>query len=126
MPAPMARSCAVRRRVAPGRHRWPYTGTMDATAIALSGMRAAQARLDGAAHNIANVQTEGFQRLQVRSEAQLPAGGVRTRAERVPVPGADLAADLVEQKQAAVAFAANGQVVRREQQMLGRWLDTEA
>ncbi|MEW6694529.1 flagellar hook-basal body protein [Tepidimonas thermarum] len=99
---------------------------MDATAIALSGMRAAQARLDGAAHNIANVQTEGFQRLQVRSEAQLPAGGVRTRAERVPVPGADLAADLVEQKQAAVAFAANGQVVRREQQMLGRWLDTEA
>jgi len=92
---------------------------------ALSGMRAAQARLDSSANNVANAQTEGFRRAQVRSEPE-PSGGVRTRVEKLPEPGADLVADAVEQKQAANAFAANLQVFKTNQQMLGRLLDTDA
>lgn len=95
------------------------------TSTALSGLRAAQARLDSAANNIANAQTDGFRREQVRSEAE-PGGGVRTRVEKRPEPGADLAADWVEQKQAATGFAANLQVFKAADQALGRLLDTKA
>jgi len=105
--------------------RRDYTAAMDVISTTLSGLRAAQVRLDSAAHNIANAQTEGFRRQQVRASADL-AGGVRTQIDRLPTPGADLAADLVAQKQAANAFAANLQVFKAADQALGRLLDARS
>ena len=69
-------------------------------------MRAAQLRLDVAAHNVANAQTPGFQRSQVRQQAQLPSG-VLAQVERLPAPGADLVQDVVQQRAAAADFGAN-------------------
>ncbi|TSE23423.1 hypothetical protein Taqua_01819 [Tepidimonas aquatica] len=88
-------------------------------------MAAAQLRLDAAASNIANLPTEGYRRVQARAEADA-SGGVRARTERVPEPGSDVAADLVEQRMAAGAFAANLQVFKAADRMLGRLLDADA
>ena len=47
---------------------------MTIASIALSGLNASQARLNTAAHNIANSQTEDFHRQRVQQTA-LPQGG---------------------------------------------------
>ncbi|TDQ42520.1 flagellar basal body protein [Tepidicella xavieri] len=98
---------------------------MDALSIAQSGMQAAQLRLDAAANNVANAQTEGFRRDEVRQQAQA-SGGVMAQVDKRPAPGADLPRDLVEQKMATYGFQANLQVVRAADQTLGRLLDTRA
>ncbi|BAO81989.1 flagellar basal body protein [Serpentinimonas raichei] len=91
-------------------------------------MRAAQLRLDVAAHNVANAQTPGFQRSQVRQQAQLPSG-VLAQVERLPAPGADLVQDVVQQRAAAADFGANLLALRmalKTDQTLGALLDTRA
>jgi len=91
-------------------------------------MRAAQLRLDVAAHNVANAQTPDFQRSQVRQQAQLPSGVV-AQVERLPVRGADLVQDVVQQRAAAADFAANLLSVRvgfSTDRALGTLLDTRA
>lgn len=94
-------------------------------AIAVSGMTAAQTRLQAAASNVANLPTEGYRRVVARAEAQ-PEGGVRVRSERLPAAGADLPADLVEQRMAATAFAANLQVFQAADRMAGSLLAARA
>jgi flagellar hook protein FlgE len=101
-----------------------------ASTIGLSGMRAAQLRLDVGAHNVANAQTPGFQRQQVVQTANPDAGGVTARVEReTGGAGRDpgrLAEDLVGGKMALYSFAANLQVVKTEQAMLGTLFDAKA
>lgn len=103
-----------------------------ASAIGLSGLRAAQLRLDVGAHNIANAQTPGFQRQQVVQTANPASGGVTARVERdtqAAAEGGDLghlAEDLVGGKLALYSFAANLQVVKTEQDMLGTLFDERA
>ncbi len=92
---------------------------------AASGLQAAQARLNSTAHNVANAQTEGFQRQQTTGQA-LPSGGVQTQTGRVPQPGADLAQDTVERISAAYSFQANLKTVQTADAMLGALLDTRA
>ena len=93
--------------------------------IALSGMAAAQARLDSAAHNIANAQTPGFRR-QATESRTLPGGGVSTSFTREASVGTDLATDLVGQREALYAFKANLRTVQVADDMLGSLLDTFA
>lgn len=103
-----------------------------ASAIGLSGMRAAQLRLDVGAHNIANAQTPGFQRQQVVQTANPDSGGVTARVERdtQAAPGGGdmghLAEDVVGGKMALYSFAANLKVVKTEQDMLGTLFDERA
>ena len=103
-----------------------------AAAIGLSGMRVAQLRLDVGAHNTANAQTPGFQRQRVVQIAQAGSGGVEARVEReAEVAGENgdmnhLAEDLVGGKMALYSFAANLQVVKTEQDMLGTLFDERA
>lgn len=103
-----------------------------ASAIGLSGLRAAQLRLDVGAHNIANAQTPGFQRQQVVQTANPESGGVTARVERETQAAAEggdlghLAEDLVGGKMALYSFAANLQVVKTEQDMLGTLFDAKA
>jgi flagellar hook protein FlgE len=105
------------------------TSGNSATAIGLSGMRAAQIKLDSHAHNVANVQTPDFKR-QVTTQTALPkTGGVDAQTAREPgvlAPFDRLAGDLVSQRMSLYSFAANLRTVQTEDHMLGTLLDTKA
>ena len=105
------------------------TPSSSASAIGLSGMRAAQRQLDSHAHNVANVQTPEFRR-QVTTQAARPdTDGVDTQTTREPgvsAPFDRLADDLVGQRMSLYSFAANLRTVQTENRMLGTLLDTKA
>lgn len=105
----------------------PHTS---ATAIGLSGLRAAQTRLDAAAHNLANAQTPGFKRQVVQQTAVPDAGGVQAQVLREDVEQAGsldhLAEDLIGQRQAFYSFATNLKTIETEDRMLGSLLDIQA
>ncbi len=92
------------------------------SAIALSGMSAAQSRLHASAHNIANLGTTPFTRQQV-VQAEQAAGGVSTSLRQLPQAGSALEADLVSQLEAKNAFLANLAVFRAQDRMAGSLLD---
>ncbi len=104
------------------------------SAIAQSGLQAAQVRLDTAAHNVANAQTPGFKRQTVQAQAQSgnpanggPAGsGVVVSLGQAAQVGADLAQDVVDQVAARQSFVANVAVLKASDKMLGSLLDTRA
>lgn len=83
------------------------TSGSSATAMGLSGMRAAQLKLESHAHNVANVQTPDFKR-------------------QVSAPLDGLADDLVGQRISLYSFAANLRTVQTEDRMLGTLLDARA
>lgn len=93
--------------------------------VSLSGMHAAQTRLDTAAHNIANTETSPFRRQEVVQTEQLE-GGVATELKQSAVEGAALETDLVAQLQAKNAFLVNLNVFKTSNQMAGALLDHTA
>jgi flagellar hook-associated protein FlgK len=94
---------------------------MDFSTLA-SGIRNAVLRQDGTAHNIANLNTEGFHSLHtVQSEA--PEGGSHACVVRRPDEGVFLATEFVEQLRAEQQLAASARVIRVQQEMLGTILD---
>lgn len=97
-----------------------------AFAIAPSGMRAAQLRLDSSAHNTANLSTPGFHRQQVALQAAPAGAGVQAQLQRAPQAGVAPESEAVEQIAASYAFKANALVLRRQDQMLGSLLDLHA
>lgn len=101
-----------------------------ATTIGVSGLRAAQTRLDTTAHNLANAQTPGFRRHVVQQTAVPDAGGVQTQVVRQEAGQAgdlgQLAQDLVEQRVSLYSFAANLKTIETEDRMLGSLLDAQA
>ena len=92
------------------------------SAIALSGMSAAQSSLHASAHNIANLGTAPFRRQQV-VQAEQASGGVSASLRQLPHPGNALETDLVSQLQAKNAFLANLAVFRAQDRMAGSLLD---
>lgn len=84
--------------------------------IPVSGMRDAMLRLDVAAHNIANVNTDGYVPSHVQS-SERPWGGVTSTVVRDPAPvpnpdettpsATDVLAEVADILKARVAFAAN-------------------
>jgi len=111
----------------------PVTFGNSAAATGLSGMRAAQLRLDSSAHNVANLQTPDLRRQVVNQTARPGHGGVEARVEREttdPTPGADgfgrLAEDLVQQRMSLYSFEANLRTVQAHDRMMGTLLDTSA
>lgn len=96
------------------------------TAIASSGIQAAQLRLDSAAHNVANMNTPGFHRQTTRQQAVEPQGGVQAELERASTPGSALEQDVVEQMAATYAFKANVATLKTEQKVMGALLDIQA
>lgn len=95
------------------------------TAIAASGMRAADVALRASAHNLANLQTEGFRRERVVHTAQA-YGGVSSSTVRSRTEGASLEEDMVAQLQARNAFLANLTVFRAGAGATGSLLDVFA
>jgi len=93
--------------------------------IASSGLRAAQLQLDSSAHNVANANTPGFKRQTTELQAEADQGGVRAQAVREQQEGAALEADAVNQIASTYSFAANLQVLRTEDRMMGSLLNTK-
>ena len=95
---------------------------MSVMSIASAGMRAASLGLQAAASNVARLPLRDATRLGV---AQAAAAGGGVTASVVAAPGDANApiADLLTAKEAALAFAANATVVRRQDDMLGTLLD---
>lgn len=90
--------------------------------IGLSGMRAAQLRMDVAGHDIANAGTRGLQRQQVVQQAA-EGGGVRMQLDAATASGPGLAADLVALRQAQHLFSANLRTVQAADDRLGTLID---
>jgi flagellar basal body rod protein FlgG len=93
--------------------------------IALSGMNAAQTQLDVAAHNLANLSTEGFKRQSVVQTEQT-GGGVKATVTRAPAEGSALETDIVSQLQAKHSFLANLAVFKTSNKLTGALLDKTA
>ena len=92
------------------------------SAVSLSGMNAAQTSLQVSAHNIANLNTEGFRRQQVAQSAAV-SGGVSVSLSRAQESGNSLEDDVVGLLQAKNSFLANLSVFRTSDRMMGALLD---
>jgi flagellar hook protein FlgE len=97
---------------------------MNVSAIASTGLQAAQTRLSVSAHNVANEQTAGFRRQLVQQQT-LP-GGTVVRVTTAQTPGTDLTSEMVHQKESLYAFKANLKAIQTEHEMLGSLLDDKA
>jgi flagellar basal body rod protein FlgG len=95
------------------------------SAIALSGMNAAQTSLQSSAHNIANLDTAGFRRQRVEQSA-VAGGGVATTLSQEATSGDSEVADVVGLLQSKNAFLANLAVFRATDRMTGALLDQAA
>lgn len=91
---------------------------------ALGGMQAAQAAIDVAGHNIANLATPGFRR-QLASTDSTATGGVTTRLDQATRAGTAIETDLVDQLVAKNHFLANLAVFRTSDQLMGTLLDAK-
>lgn len=98
---------------------------MDTAAIALSGMGAAQQRLQAHAHNLANLGTEGFTRSAV-VQAERVGGGTTAAWDRASAQGHAMVDDLVGQMMAGHQFTANLAVFKTHDAMAGALLDAIA
>jgi hypothetical protein len=93
-----------------------------ASAIALSGMSAAQIALQASAQNIANLNTQGFRREQVQQTA-VAGGGVSVALSSTTAAGPSIEADVVGLLQSKNSFLANLAVFRADDRMMGSLLD---
>ena len=96
------------------------------SSIASSGMQAAQQRLQASAHNVANVQTEGYTRLEVVQQSRSGVGGVDAATRRAESVGVSLESEMVDQLSARNAFVANASVFRTADRVAGALLDVHA
>lgn len=97
------------------------------TSTAVSGMRAAQTRLDVSANNVANASTPGYRAQSVSQTAAPGSGGVSTSVQRAQeAEGVAMEKEAVEQMAATYAFKANLQVVKAQDQMMGSLLNVRA
>jgi flagellar hook protein FlgE len=89
--------------------------------IAVSGLNASLAQLGSAAHNIANANTQGFHRQELKVTAASAGGGAFTTTQ-APAAGCSLERDVVSQLVAKNAFMANLVVFRTADDMAGTLL----
>lgn len=68
---------------------------------ALSGLQVFSKKIENNAHNVANMNTEGFRKNRVLLSDQVPQEGVKATVERVDAPG-PFAAEMTEQGYALV------------------------
>ena len=108
---------------------------------ALSGLFAFRTKIDVTAHNVANLDTDGFKKSRVVMEEQ-PSGGVRARIEPVNTPGSmildpsssgsriveksnvDISEAMIDLITARRSYEANLATIKTENELLGGLLDT--
>jgi flagellar hook protein FlgE len=96
------------------------------SSIGISGLHAAQWRLDSSAHNVANMNTNGFRRQTVTQEDAPDLGGTRVSVGQAPEEGVALEQEMVDQMSATYAFKANLKTIQTQDEILGSLLDTKA
>ncbi len=105
---------------------------------ALSGMKAAEKRMQASAHNTANVNTDGFKKQEVRNSSA-PGGGVESSVSANNSPGipagdpgtgeikdgsnVDLAEEAVNRISASATAKSNINAIKASDEMLGTLLD---
>jgi flagellar basal-body rod protein FlgC len=110
---------------------------------ALSGLAAIQKKTEATAHNVANVDTDGFKKSRVTLHAQEPQG-VRTEVRRMETPGplvqepitegsvlveksnVELSEELPNLMLGRRMFQANLKTLRTAEEMLGSLLDIKS
>jgi flagellar basal-body rod protein FlgC len=96
---------------------------------AVSGLQTAQIRSNVAAHDVANVNTPGFEERDVVQQAKPDNGGSEVvDIRKVPndnpeFSNTDLAKETVEQISASYDFKANAAQIRAQDEMMGTLLD---
>jgi flagellar hook protein FlgE len=94
----------------------------------LSGLKTTQLREDISANNVANLNTPGFQASQGIQTEMSPSGTrisaiVKTPNSNSADSNTDLATEMVNQQINKNDFAANAQVIKAKDKMLGALLD---
>lgn len=89
-------------------------------------MDAAQTYLQASAHNVANLNTDGFTRQEVSQSSTKEGGTLATVSMSASGPGNNLETDMVQQLQAKNAFLVNLSVFKASNEMIGNLLDTTA
>lgn len=95
---------------------------------ALSGMRSAITRHDVTAHNVANVNTAGFESSRVNQTDIRPQGTRVSSTQKIPNKSADLsgtdpATSSVEQINSKSTISFNARMMKVQQNMTGELLD---
>ena len=95
---------------------------------ALSGSQASLLRQDVSAHDIANINTPGFQQVTPHQVEILPAGTrvshfARTPNDSVTLSNTDLATEMVEQKVNSTTLSANLATIKAQDKMTGEIID---
>jgi flagellar hook protein FlgE len=111
---------------------------MNASEIARSGLQANAARQAVSAHNIANMNTDGFAK-QTASQHTNSSGGVSSQVDTISLPteaqqlaqqvdgaqnNVDLAEESVNQIQSRENFKQNAQIIRTQDEMQKTLIDT--
>jgi len=96
------------------------------SSISLSGMNAAQTRLQVSAHNIANLNTQDFTRQEVTQSTATGGGTLATVRSSANGTGNSLETDMVQQLEAKNTYLANLSVFKANNAMLGTLLDISA
>ena len=94
----------------------------------LSGMKAAIRRHDIGAHDVANVNTGGFEEQVPHQVEKKPAGTEISHVSRTPnsnkeISNTDLAVESTEQIQNEKTLSANAKVIKAKDEMLGEVID---
>lgn len=94
----------------------------------LSGIQAAIKRQDVTAHNVANVNTPGYEQIDVMQKEKAGGGVEISGLKRTPNPdkehsNTDLAKEAVEQIQNKNSLKANVNAIKTQDKMLGALLD---
>ena len=101
---------------------------MNISQPSLSALTTAATRLDIAANDIANINTKGYEE-QVAHQEPIPSGGVRiSHVSKTPNPNKDVSnTDIVSETyeviQSKHAFAANAEVIKTKNDMIGQLID---
>ena len=113
---------------------------ISAVSASLSGLSAQQRKVETTAHNVANVETDGFEKTRLTLE-EGPQGGVTSRVETVTTPGplaleltaegerlversnVDLTEEIPSLVLARRAYEADVKVIQTEDEMVGSLLD---
>lgn len=92
----------------------------------LSGINAAQTRLDASAHNIANLSTLDFTRQEVQQRDSVNGGVSTSLTSNSAGAGNNLEADMVEQLQSKNTYLANLSVFKAKNDMMGNLVNIKA
>ena|SRR5450830_1788676 len=92
----------------------------------LSGMKAAQTRLDASANNIANLGTQNFTWQEVKQSDSANGGTNVSLASSAVGVGNNLEADMVEQLQSKNTYLANLSVFKANNDMMSTLVNIKA